>query len=267
MPAPKPSLADAEIEDEMKAANKEYQANLTVARGTGPEPALPPGVSRHDFNKWKEQQAVAARRRLAELEDRLQRLQLLRTKIATMKATADDTLLRTDAALGQSFARAPNNPGGGSWTLPGQVQTQPRRHQPGPPAKLGALNASGDVEWTTLEDVDDDLDSPAHNTAPADDEVPAGKHSRMPPYVAPPYQPGMAPPFTPGMSGLRQIIRDEMNAVVSQVVATAITSDQHRADAGVSCLEGIEPGVAPGRAAGHARSLQRHGRCLAGVFG
>jgi hypothetical protein len=251
MPPPKPSLADAEIEDEMKAAKREYEATLPAARGTDPEPALPPGVSRHDFNKWKEQQAVAARRRLAELEDRLQRLQLLRTKIATMKATADDTLLRTDAALGQSFARAPNNPGGGSWTLPGQVQTQPRRQQPGPQAKLGALNASGDVEWTTLEDVDDDLDSPAHNTAPADDEVPAGKHSRMPPYVAPPYQPGMAPPFTPGMSGLRQIIRDEMNAVVSQVVATAITSDQQRADAGVSCLEIINRELRPRGAAGH----------------
>ena len=240
----KSSLADAEIEDQMKAAKKEYQDTVNAARG--PEPALPPGVSRHDFTKWKEQQAVAARRRLAELEDRLQRLQLLRTKVAKMKANADDTLLQTDTALGQSFARTSDHHAG-SWTLPGQAQPpqqkqqqqQQQQQQPGPPAKLGALNASGDAQWTTLEDVDGDLDSPARNAEPADDEVPAGEHTRMPAYLPPPHQPGMAPPFTPGMSGLRKIIRDEMNAVVSEVVTHQLhssnKSDQHSAGEGAAC--------------------------------
>jgi hypothetical protein len=195
----KSSLADAEIDEEIKAAKKEYHAIVNAARS---EPALPPGMSRHDFTTWKEQQAMAARRRLTELEDRLQRLQMLRTKLTRMKANSHNTVLA---------------PGGGSWTLPGQVhQTQ----QPGPTAKLGEMNASGDEGTTQY--FDDDPDSSARN--------------------AEPYQ----PPFTPGMSGLRTIIRDEValgvrkiiryksNKVSQVVTQNANTPDQHLAEAGVS---------------------------------
>ena len=48
-----------------------------------------------------------------------------------------------------SFARTSDHHAG-SWTLPGQPPQQ-QQQQPGP-VKLGALNASGDAQWTMLED-------------------------------------------------------------------------------------------------------------------
>jgi hypothetical protein len=235
-------LAHAEIEGRMKAAEKEHQDTAALF----PEPALPPGMSDHDLKEWKEQQGVAARRRLAELADRIQQLQGLRTTLGRIKANADNTLLHTDSPLGP-------------WTLPGQPQ--PQQHQPLPPAKVGALNVSGDAQWSILEDLDGDLDSPARNAEPADYEVPVGKYTRLPAYLPPPYQPGMAPPLSSSMSGLRMIIRDEMNAVVSEVVThqshSSNTSHQQRAEAGESSLESMEPGVA------HCspRALQHNSRC------
>ena len=218
-------LAHAEIEGRMKAAEKEHQDNAALF----PEPALPPGMSDHDLKEWKEQQGVAARRRLAELADRIQQLQGLRTTLGRIKANADNTLLHTDSPLGL-------------WTLPGQPL--PQQQQPLPPAKLGALNVSGDAQWSMLEDLDGDLDSPGRNAEPADDEVPVGKHTRLPAYLPPPYQPGMAPPLSSSVSGLCMIIRDEMNAVVSEVVAhqshSSNTSHQQRAEAGESSLESME---------------------------
>ena len=202
-----PSLADAEIEDQMKVARKEWQDTVVQAKGAASDADLPPGVSRRDFTKWKEQQAVAARRRLAELEDRLGRLQMLRTKLARMKANADDTVQQSHETLG---------PQGNVMTLPGQAE-QSRLQKTEPSAKLGAVNVMGVSQWSTLEDIEGDPDSPVRNDELADDEVPPGQHTRMPAYL-PPYRTGMAPPFTPGMSGLRKIIRDEMTAVVSQVV-------------------------------------------------
>jgi hypothetical protein len=213
-------LAHAEIEVRMKAAEKEHQDNAALF----PEPALPQGMSHHDLKEWKEQQGVAARRRLAELADRIQQLQGLRTTLGRMKANTDNTLLHSPL---------------GRWTLPGQPQ--PQQQQPVPPAKLGALNVSGDGQWSILEVLDGDLDSPARNAEPADDEVPVGKHTRLPAYLPPPYQPGIAPPLSPSVSGLRMIIRDEMNAVVSEVVThqshNSNTSHQQRAEAGESSLK------------------------------
>ena len=85
-------LAEAEIEDQMKAAQKEWRETVQNTRGIDSDAQLPAGVSRHDFTKWKEQQAVAARRRLSQLEERLQRLQLLRNKLVQMKSNALDTV-------------------------------------------------------------------------------------------------------------------------------------------------------------------------------
>ena len=196
----KSSLADAEIEEEIKAAKKEYQAIVNAARVTGSE--LPPGMSRHDLTTWKEQQALAARMRLAELEDRLQRLQMLRTKLARMKANADDTLLA---------------PCGGSWTLPGQVQPQ-KTQQPGTTAKLGTMNASGE-EGTTQYFDEDDPDSPARNAEP----------------YQPPFTPGMSGLRTIVRDqvalGMRKIVRYKSNKV-SQVVTQ--NSNTPEAEAGVS---------------------------------
>jgi hypothetical protein len=233
-------LAHAEIEGRMKAAEKQHQDNAALF----PEPALPPGMSDHDLKEWKEQQGVAARRRLAELADRIQQLQGLRTTLGKIKANADNTLLHTDSPLGL-------------WTLPGQPQLQ--QQQPLPPAKLGALNVSGDAQWSMLEDLDGDLDSPARNAEPADDEVPVGKHTRLPAYLPPPYQP-MAPPLSSSVSGLCMIIRDEMNAVVSEVVAhqshSSNTSHQQRAEAGESSFECMEHALHTAPCA-----LQHNGRC------
>jgi len=212
------SLADAEIDDQVKAAKREWQEMVTQAKDAGNDQTnLPPGVSRHDFTKWKEQQAVAARRRLAELEERLQRLQMLRSKLARMKANADDTLQRSDAVLG-----------GGH--LPGQPQ-----HKHNGTAKLGTMSATGNSQWTTLEDVGGYLDSSVRNGEDADDEVPLGAHTRMPAYL-PPHQHGMAPPFTPGLSGMRKIIRDEMTQVVTQVLQDRLGKRSEKEEPGLQCL-------------------------------
>lgn len=211
------SLADAEIDDQVKAAKREWQETVTQAKEAGNDQTnLPPGVSRHDFTKWKEQQAVAARRRLAELEERLQRLQMLRSKLARMKANADETLQRSDVVLGSGH-------------LPGQPQ-----HKHNGTAKLGTMSATGNSQWTTLEDVGGYLDSSVRNGEDADDEVPLGAHARMPAYL-PPHQ-GMAPPFTPGLSGMRKIIRDEMTQVVTQVLQDRLGKRYEKEEPGLQCL-------------------------------
>ena len=190
-------LAEAEIADQMQAARQEWQG--TVAAVQGPGAAAPPGVSRHDFNKWKDQQAEAARNRLGELEERLQRLQLLRSKLSQMKANAEDTVARSNQYQAKHTAAHAHGEGSPAQRpLPGQpsaVQSQ-----------FSTVKAAGNSQWSTIEDIDGDLD----------EDVPAGAHTRMPAYL-PPHQHGMAPPFTPGMSGLRKIIRDEMTCAVNDM--------------------------------------------------
>ena len=223
------SLAHAEIDDQMTVAKKEYQDTISQAQNAGGDANLPPGVSRHDFTKWKEQQAVAARRRLAELEERLQRLQLLKTKLSRMKANADDTVQRSDATIGATQSV--------NFSLPGQTQHKQNS------SPLKATNAASGAQWAAVEDVDGDPDSPIGNDQEADDEVPPGEHTRMAAYL-PPYQPGMAPPFTPGMSGLRKIIRDEMTSVIDLVVNDRMLKSK---EVDVE-LEALPPGTSPSRA-------------------
>lgn len=151
---------------------------------------------------------VAARRRIAELEERLQRLQLLKTKLSRMKANADDTMQRKDATFGATQSV--------HFSLPGETQPH-HKHNLSPHRTLQATNAASGAQWATVEEMDGDPDSPTRNDEEADDEVPSGAHTRMAAYL-PPYQPGMVPPFTPGMSGLRKIIRDEMTSVIDLVV-------------------------------------------------
>jgi hypothetical protein len=208
-------LAEVEIEDQVKAAKKEWQETVASTKSMESDAQLPAGVSRQDFTKWKEQQAVAARRRLSQLEDRLQRLQLLRNKLAQMKAAGLDTMQQTNtnfgsrggAIMGQSV----------KWNLPGETVLEPP--EPGPPAQLGTMRAAGDAQWTTLEDDDGDLDSPTRHDGDDGNGFPTFAPRQRANLGAGPDAPAhMAPPFTPGLSGLRQIIRDEMNTVVSQVV-------------------------------------------------
>ena len=207
-------LAEAEIEDQMKAAQKEWRETVQNTRGIDSDAQLPAGVSRHDFTKWKEQQAVAARRRLSQLEERLQRLQLLRNKLHEMKSNALDTVQQSSDTLGPSSATMVHTV---KWNLPGETE----KSQPGPPALLSKMNAAGGAQWSTLQDVgDDDPDSPIRNEG-GDDERSLTFQTRQAASLLPSAH--LPPPFTPGLSGLRQIIRDEMNTVVTQAVKEGIT--------------------------------------------
>ena len=215
-------LAEAEVNDQLKAARKEWQETVEDAKVTDSTTRLPAGVSRHDFTKWKEQQAVAARRRLAQLEERLQRLQLLRNKLSQMKANA--SFGTSNATMMQSV----------KFNLPGETdQTQPL------PALLGTVNASGGAQWSTLEDVGGNPDSPVRNDGGGVSNE--SFRARLPAnLVGPPAQ--IPPPFTPGFSGLRQIIRDEVSEAVKEGLGRSKVVEWD-VDEEETCLNGGKTGV------------------------
>ena len=203
----------------------------------GNQQKLPAGVSPEAMTKWKEREATAARRRLSELEDRLDRLHRMRSKLAQLKSNADPSAdVQTHGTHPGYGAAGPGN--WGRQNLPGQPdQALEKKIEPinaqGSLLLENNIITSGSAQWSTFEDADGDLDSPeakspqrenadgGRNMAMAKssmhpeevdvEEIPLGDNNRMPSYSQPPYQPGMAPPFTPGFSVLRRIIRDEMS--------------------------------------------------------
>ena len=52
--------------------------------------AIPEGMSKTDFRHWKAEQTARAKERLHELEERLQRLQLLDSKMRKLRASSTD---------------------------------------------------------------------------------------------------------------------------------------------------------------------------------
>lgn len=83
------SLAEDEIGAQMENIKQEWKEAVTAAQDNS---AAPVGVSRAELQKWKAEQAAAAKKRLDELEERLQRLQALKSKLKSLKAQADETL-------------------------------------------------------------------------------------------------------------------------------------------------------------------------------
>ena len=207
------SLVHAEIDDQMVAAKEEIRETMAQARDES-SMSLPSGVSRHDFEKWKQQKADALRRKCLELEDRLQRLQLLKAKISKMKENGEDTIQMSNATLSAKNATYGRNqaietetyiPREVAWNLPGQTQEM------------------------TIEDFDDDMDVPLGDVAHANYMATPGHRRRMPLYAPPQEEHDMArvAPFTPGMSGLRKIIHDEVTTSISGFVSQFMRENKH----------------------------------------
>jgi len=157
----------------------------------------------------------AAKERLMELEDRLRRLEQMRSKISgMMKGSASR---RESESLQTQHGKADRI----RWSLPGV--TEPTRqaghqhHDHSVSAKLGARYASGEAEWSRLEDLDGDVsmcqgvDGEEDGTSRDDTNLPA--YLKAPPNGMVP-----APPFTPGLSGLRKVIREEVSTVVAEAL-------------------------------------------------
>ena len=74
----------AHIKEEWQATSEEMAAEELDVN------AVPEGMTRTDFRQWKAEQAARAKQRLLELEERLQRLQLLDSKMRKLKGSSTE---------------------------------------------------------------------------------------------------------------------------------------------------------------------------------
>ena len=143
------------INELMEPGNRESQGAIARAGNDDLHSSLPNGATREEYTKWKEEKAEKARRRISDLEERLQRLEQLKSRLSRIQ-NKDEHMLVPNATYPQMSHAAntlsnaslrDNRAPHATWSLPGQSQ------------------------HLTIEDVDDEMESPHANRDATDDQV------------------------------------------------------------------------------------------------